>query len=81
MYMKFQRKSLRLDGSKLVIENLGEPVVGRGNYQANRQACNKAYAAAMNALMRNRRDTFEVFALIVCSEDRNKLNLKEVNEI
>lgn len=81
MYMKFQRKSLRLDGSKLVIENLGEPVVGRGNYQANRQACNKIFAAAMNRLMRNKRGTFEVFAIVAYNKDRSKLNLKEVNEI
>lgn len=81
MYMKFQRKSLRLDGSKLVIENLGEPVIGRGNYQANRQACNKIFASAMNRLMHNKRNTFTVFVIVAYSKDRSNLNLKENHEI
>ena len=80
MYMKFQRQSIRLEGSRLVVENLGPPVIGRGNYRDCKSAANRSYAQALNSLMKSKREVFEAFVIVSYNPKRSKLNLKDSHE-
>lgn len=81
MYMKFQRQSIRLEGSRLVVENLGPPAIGRGNYRDCKSAANRSYAQALNKLMKSKRGgVFKAFVIVSYSTKRSNLNLKDPHE-
>lgn len=80
MHMKFQRQSIRLEGSRLVVENLGPPAIGRGNYRDCKSAANRSYAQALNKLMKSKREVFEAFVIVSYSTKRSNLNLKDSHE-